>query len=84
MPSEVWDEIIYPFPSLGGFAVEVWEWMNNFIPRCMRNFFFTCHDGIKVDPWLEIAHIYNNTSKSKPLIRLIGVMAHFKYLDVLA
>ena len=27
----VWDEITYPFPNLNGSAVEVWEWMSNFI-----------------------------------------------------
>ena len=32
MPSKVWDEIIYPFPNFNGAAVEVWEWISNFIP----------------------------------------------------
>ena len=32
MLSKVWDEIIYQFPNFNGFTVEVWEWINNFIP----------------------------------------------------
>ena len=27
MPSEVWDEITYPFPNFNGATVEVWEWI---------------------------------------------------------
>ena len=30
---KVWDEITYPFPNSNGCTVEVWEWMNNFIPH---------------------------------------------------
>ena len=30
---KVSDEIIYPFPNFNGTAVEVWEWINNFIPH---------------------------------------------------
>ena len=30
MPSEVWDEITYPFPSFNGCTVEVWDWISNF------------------------------------------------------
>ena len=33
MPSKVWDEITYPFPNFNGAAVEVWEWISNFIPH---------------------------------------------------
>ena len=29
----MWDEIIYPFLNLTGCSVEVWEWINSFIPR---------------------------------------------------
>ena len=32
MPSEVWEEIIYPFPNFNGYSVEAWEWISNFIP----------------------------------------------------
>ena len=27
----VWDEITYPFPNFNDTAVEVWEWISNFI-----------------------------------------------------
>ena len=37
MPSKLWDEITDPFPKLSGTTVEVWEWINNFIP------YFTGH-----------------------------------------
>ena len=33
MCSEVWDEITHPFPNFNGCAVEVWEWISNFIPQ---------------------------------------------------
>ena len=32
MPSNVWDEIVYPIPNFNGTAVEVWGWMSNSIP----------------------------------------------------
>ena len=28
---KVWDEITYPFPNFNGAAVDVWEWISNFI-----------------------------------------------------
>ena len=28
---KAWNEIIYPFSNFNGAAIEVWEWMNNFI-----------------------------------------------------
>ena len=28
----MWDEITYQFPNFNGAAVEVWEWISNFIP----------------------------------------------------
>ena len=33
MPSKAWNEIIYPFPNFNGTAIEVWEWINDFIPH---------------------------------------------------
>ena len=33
---KVWDEITYPFPNFNGAAVEVWEWLSNFIPHFTR------------------------------------------------
>ena len=29
---KVWDEITYPFLNFNGYTVEVWEWIDNFIP----------------------------------------------------
>ena len=31
------DEIFYPFPNLTGAAIEVWEWISNFIPNCAEH-----------------------------------------------
>ena len=33
MAGNVFDEIAYPFPNFNGAAVEVWEWISNFIPH---------------------------------------------------
>ena len=33
MCSNVWGEIIYLFPNLNGFTIEVWEWVSNFTPQ---------------------------------------------------
>ena len=33
MPSNVWDEITYPFPNFNGCTVKVWDWLNNCIPH---------------------------------------------------
>ena len=30
---KVWDEITYRFTTVNGAAVEVWKWINNFIPH---------------------------------------------------
>ena len=34
---KLWDEIIYPSPNFNGYTVEVWEWINNFIPYFTRH-----------------------------------------------
>ena len=31
IPSDVWDEITYPFTNFNGATIEVWEWISNFI-----------------------------------------------------
>ena len=32
MANKIWDEITYdPFPNFSGAAVEVWDWVSNFI-----------------------------------------------------
>ena len=36
-PSKVWNKITYPFPNFNGATIEVWEWMNNFIPYFIRD-----------------------------------------------
>ena len=33
----MWDEITYPFLNLNGAAVEVWEWIGNFIPHFIEH-----------------------------------------------
>ena len=37
MLSNVWDEIIYPLANFNDCALEVWEWINSFIPNLMMN-----------------------------------------------
>ena len=32
MSIKAWDEIIHPFPNFNDAIVEVWEWIDNFIP----------------------------------------------------
>ena len=34
---KVWDKITYPFPNFNCAAVEVWEWMSNFISHFIGN-----------------------------------------------
>ena len=58
MPSKMWDEITYPFPNINGFNIEVWEWINNFIPQFIR-------DGIS-NP-LNLIHISSRAPGSKQL-----------------
>ena len=35
----VWDKITQQFPNPNGAAVEVWEWISNFIPYCTVHVF---------------------------------------------
>ena len=37
MSGKLWDKNTYPFPNFNGCTVEVWELMNNFIPRFIMN-----------------------------------------------
>ena len=37
MPSELWDELRYPFPNFNSATVEVWGWISNFIPHFIMN-----------------------------------------------
>ena len=41
-------EITYTFPNFNGAAIEVWEWMNNFIPHFMID--VLVHASITVKP----------------------------------
>ena len=34
---KVWNEINYPFLNFNGDTIEVWEWINNFIPHFARH-----------------------------------------------
>ena len=47
---KVWDEIIYPFPNLNGYTVEVWEWISNFISYFTGRIFLLINAVIKVKP----------------------------------
>ena len=46
----MWYEITYPFPNFKGEAVEVWEWISNFIPHFIMDVITYIHAGIKVNP----------------------------------
>ena len=46
---KMWDEITYPFLNFNGATVEVWEWMNNFIPH-FSGMWLLIHSGIKAKP----------------------------------
>ena len=41
------DEITYPFPNFHGGTVEVWEWIDNFVPRLL-DMWWLIYAGIKV------------------------------------
>ena len=42
---KLWHEITYPFPNFNGTAVEVWEWVSDFIPH-LTGHLITFHGGI--------------------------------------
>ena len=44
MPSEVWDENVYPFLNFNAATVDVWEWISQFIPHFTRQ--------VIIYPWL--------------------------------
>ena len=46
--SIVWDEVIYPFPHIKGAAVEVWEWISNFIPHFVTGCNYVSMLGLKL------------------------------------
>ena len=56
MPNKVWDEIIYPFPNFNGCTVEVWEWINNFIPNFIMDVTtYPCWDVSQMGPRSSVA-----------------------------
>ena len=50
MPSNVRDEIDFPFPNFYGTAVEVGKWKTNFIPHLITDVMIIIQAGIKVNP----------------------------------
>ena len=42
-------EITYPFPNYNSWAIEVWEWVSNFIPQLL-GMWLLIHAGINVKP----------------------------------
>ena len=45
MHNNVWNEIINPFPNVNGAAIEIWEWIGNFIPHIkMGTIIYPCWD----------------------------------------
>ena len=46
---KMWDEITHTFPNFNGCAIDVWEWISNFIPH------FTVH--VITYPCCELIHV---------------------------
>ena len=46
---EGWDGSIYPIPNFNGAAVEIWEWISNFILHLPGHVITYIHVGIKVN-----------------------------------
>ena len=69
LPSNVWDGIIHQFPNFNGCAVEVWEWVSNFILHFIMDVTtHLCWDLsqstlVKVAPGIE--ELCNNVSQFK-------------------
>ena len=56
MPSKVCDEITHPFPNFNGTAIEVWEWISNFITHYIMD--------VITYPWmgLQLIHVSKRVS----------------------
>ena len=50
MLSKMWDEVIYPFPNINCFTVEVWEEIKDVVPHFMMDG-ITCPAGVEVNPY---------------------------------
>ena len=80
MLSKMWDDIIYPFPNFNGFTVEVWEWINNFIPHFIIQ--------VSTYPWLT-SYIFrsmflkNRVDKNSSLLEGCHRWSTFDYRAVL-
>ena len=55
--SQVWDEIIYPFPNFNEVTIGVWEWISNSIPH------FTGYVYIRM-LGLKLIHVSNSGPSS--------------------
>ena len=56
----MWVEITYPFPNFNGWDIEVWEWINNFIPH----FTGPVADYLSM-VGLKLIHVYKRGPDSK-------------------
>ena len=50
MPSNVWDEITYPFPNLDGCIIELIEWISYFVSHYTMDVRLLIHAGIQFKP----------------------------------
>ena len=70
---KVWGEIIFPFADVNGFAVEVWEWISNRIPKftvyvftypCLWSSFSMKVKGPKINVCSRCSDISRKSSRS--------------------
>ena len=67
MPSEVWDEITYPFPNFNGCTVEVWEWVSNFVPHFVMDLItYPCWDWSETTFSKKEPHMISHFNSLKP------------------
>ena len=74
MPSKVWDDITYPFPSLNGYTVEVWKWISNYITHFILD--------VITYPWMYLMGRYPNGALrviKKHCTRLYHMYTHIIY-----
>ena len=84
MPSQMQDEITYPFPNFNGVTAEGLEWINNYIPLFIMD--------VITYPWQCIVDSANNTRYAPALwlwgglgdhvnqIKLILILSHIKQI----
>ena len=67
MPSEVWDEITYPFSNVNGATVEIWEWISNFIPYSITDVItYPCWD-LKLKHGCEMGYWQHGTDRNNDI-----------------